>query len=138
VKGLSSLPAAEIADPQHVERMLRMEALQSAVLKAMADERLDALVFPMKTQEAPAIGDTRSAPARIVSGGSILGSITGFPSITVPAGFTANGLPVGVERLGRPFDEWSLLRYASDYEAATGHRRAPSTAPALAPIGARR
>lgn len=134
LNGLRRLPELGIADPAYQERMLRMKALQSATLKVMADLRLDALVFPMKTQEAPPIGG-EAAPGRIAATGNILGSITGFPSITVPAGFTASGLPVGVELLGRPFDEWHLIRFAADYEAATKHRRAPETTPALAPVG---
>lgn len=128
---LLRLPPLGIKDPAYVERQLRMAALRSATLKAMADAGVDALVFPMKTQIAPLIGARGEPPARITSGGNILGPITGFPSITVPAGFTESGMPVGMELLGRPFDEWSLLRYASDYEAATQHRRSPPTAPPL-------
>lgn len=72
----------------------------------MADLNLDALVYPIKTQPAPLIGGPR-APGRIASSGNILDSITGFPSLTVPAG------------------------YASDYEQATEHCRPPETAPSL-------
>ena len=49
----------------------------------------------------------------------------------MPAGFTADGLPVGVELLGRPFDDAKLVSYAYAYEQATHHRRAPARTPAL-------
>ncbi len=53
-------------------------------------------------------------------------SFTGFPSLTVPCGFTEAGLPVGVQLAGRPFDEATLLRTAAAYERATGWgRRVP-------------
>jgi aspartyl-tRNA(Asn)/glutamyl-tRNA(Gln) amidotransferase subunit A len=49
--------------------------------------------------------------------------MTGFPSLSVPCGFTASGLPVGLQLIGRPFGEAALYRFAHAYEravAATG------------------
>jgi amidase len=49
------------------------------------------------------------------------------PAISVPAGFTATGLPVGVQIVGRHRDEWSLLQLAHAFEQATGYgRRRPA------------
>ncbi|MCH7605735.1 MAG: Asp-tRNA(Asn)/Glu-tRNA(Gln) amidotransferase GatCAB subunit A [Chloroflexi bacterium] len=44
---------------------------------------------------------------------------TGLPAITVPCGFTEGGLPIGVQFIGRPFDESSLFQVASGYEAVS-------------------
>jgi Asp-tRNA(Asn)/Glu-tRNA(Gln) amidotransferase A subunit family amidase len=55
----------------------------------------------------------------------------GFPALTVPAGFTSDDLPVGLELLGRPFSEGMLLGFGYAFEQATGHRRPPDTAPPL-------
>lgn len=46
-------------------------------------------------------------------------SFLGFPSLTVPCGFTSAGLPLGLQLAGRPFDEVTILRVAAAYEAAT-------------------
>jgi amidase len=54
-------------------------------------------------------------------------SVTGLPAISVPAGFTADGLPVGLQLVGRRRADWYLLAVALAFEAATGHgRRAPA------------
>jgi len=54
-------------------------------------------------------------------------SVTGLPAISVPAGFTPGGLPVGLQLVGRRRAEWPLLRAAAAFEAATGYgRRTPA------------
>jgi aspartyl-tRNA(Asn)/glutamyl-tRNA(Gln) amidotransferase subunit A len=51
----------------------------------------------------------------------------GLPALSVPAGFTANGLPFGVQLVGRPFDERLLFRLGRAFERATEHyKRAPT------------
>jgi aspartyl-tRNA(Asn)/glutamyl-tRNA(Gln) amidotransferase subunit A len=44
----------------------------------------------------------------------------GLPVLAVPAGFTADGRPLGLSIVGRPFDEATVLRIARAYERATG------------------
>jgi amidase len=50
-------------------------------------------------------------------------SVTGLPAISVPAGFTPDGLPVGLQLVGRRRADWALLSVAHAFEAATGHGR---------------
>jgi amidase len=50
-------------------------------------------------------------------------SVTGLPAISVPAGFTPDGLPVGLQLVGRRRADWTLLGVARAVEAATGHGR---------------
>jgi len=53
-------------------------------------------------------------------------NLNGFPAITVPCGFSKNGLPVGFQLAGKPFDEAMVLRAAFAYEQATEwHQRRP-------------
>lgn len=48
-------------------------------------------------------------------------SVTGLPAISVPGGFTQNGLPIGVQIVGKPRGDLELLRVAHAFEAATEH-----------------
>jgi amidase len=58
-------------------------------------------------------------------------TVTGLPAISVPAGFTDDGLPVGVQIVGRHHDEWGVLQIAHAFEQATGVvRRRPALADA--------
>ena len=56
-------------------------------------------------------------------------NFTGHPSLTIPNGFTANGLPTAMQFIGRHGDEATLFRVAAAYEQATGwHKRRPNLA----------
>lgn len=53
-------------------------------------------------------------------------SLTGLPSLNVPCGFDHDGLPVGMQIIGRPFDEAFLFRIGAAFQSATDfHKRAP-------------
>ncbi|MES1948174.1 glutamyl-tRNA(Gln) amidotransferase subunit A [Salinisphaera sp. C84B14] len=57
---------------------------------------------------------------------AVPGNVTGLPAMSVPCGFTENGLPIGFQAIGRPFDESTVLRLGAAYEAATDwHQRRP-------------
>lgn len=61
-------------------------------------------------------------------------TITGLPAISVPAGFTAEGLPVGVQIVGQPRGDLNLLRIAHSFEQATEcYRQRPAICAAISP-----
>jgi aspartyl-tRNA(Asn)/glutamyl-tRNA(Gln) amidotransferase subunit A len=54
-------------------------------------------------------------------------SLTGLPSLAVPCGFDADGLPIGIQIIGRPFDEATLFRVGAAFQEATDfHTRSAS------------
>lgn len=53
-------------------------------------------------------------------------SLTGLPSLNVPCGFDADGLPIGMQVIGRPFEEATLFRVGAAFQGVTDfHRRSP-------------
>jgi aspartyl-tRNA(Asn)/glutamyl-tRNA(Gln) amidotransferase subunit A len=53
-------------------------------------------------------------------------NLAGIPGLSIPCGFTKDGLPIGLQLLGRRLDEATLLKAAFAYEQATGwHKRRP-------------
>jgi aspartyl-tRNA(Asn)/glutamyl-tRNA(Gln) amidotransferase subunit A len=57
-------------------------------------------------------------------------NLSGHPAASIPGGFTPEGLPVGLQIVGRPFDEATVLRVADAYQRVTDwHTRRPSLAP---------
>ena len=110
----------------HFERFqiaLRAQGVFRAVLK-----QVDCLLVPATPMVAPGIGqtevaiggqveDVRIATTRLVRGINALG----LPALSMPAGFTRGGLPIGMQLIGRPFGERELLRIGAAIEDATGH-----------------
>jgi Asp-tRNA(Asn)/Glu-tRNA(Gln) amidotransferase A subunit family amidase len=110
------------------------ETLRLNVLKAMADARLDALIYATFDHEPQIVpDDILTSPKGGLQKGSnrALAPMCVFPAISVPAGFSDAELPVGIEFLGRPYSEALLFQIAYAYEQATRHRRPPSTTPPL-------
>jgi len=120
-----------------VEYLAALDA--RARIAAEFDEALasvDAIVGPSTPIAAPCIGESvvkirgeeetvRSALVRV----SRPANFTRHPAISVPCGFTAEGLPIGMQLIGRHWDEARLLEIAHFYEAETDwHTRRPSIA----------
>lgn len=120
-------------DPQYYRRLAAREEFARAVINCMGGSALDALVFPSVQVVPPSraqlnerVWTTLTFPTN-----TLIASQTWMPAITVPAGFSADGLPVGLEFLAKPYAEPTLFRLAYAFEQATGHRRAPAAAPPL-------
>jgi len=100
----------------------RRKQFLDAVLAAMDKAGLDAVIYPTWSNPPRKIGDSESPHG---NNSPVIAPHTGQPAITVPMGFTPDGLPLGLQLLARPFDEHKLFQYAYAYEQATRHRRPP-------------
>lgn len=123
-------------DPKEVldfwRSSLGQEAFRRDVLNTFAADDLDAIAFPDVQVVPPAISDLseRYTTANYPTNTPI-GAQTQCPAISVPGGFTDEGLPVGVELLGKPYQEHRLVEMAYAYEQATDTRQPPETTPSL-------
>lgn len=129
---LQSSQAAELAPDSNPGCKSREEfraKLRAGVLRLMDSLRLDALVYPTWSNPPRLIGDLNT-PAGDNS--QLFSPSTGFPAINVPMGYTRGGsLPAGLQFLGRPWSEATLIRLAYAYEQATRHRHPPASVPPL-------
>ena len=99
-----------------------------------AEQKLDAIVYPTASKRPGLIADS-GGPATSVGAGpgtasaTNIANLTGFPDLIVPAGFTGDGLPVGLSFFGPAFSEPKLLAIGYSFEQATHARRRPVHTP---------
>ncbi len=94
---------------------------------AFAD-KCDVILTPTSPTGAFKIGEKLSDPLTMYLSDifTISCNLAGIPGISVPCGFTSGGLPIGLQLLGRSFDEATVLRAAYAYEQSAGwHRKRP-------------
>lgn len=123
---------SESDSAKHYQSLVAREQLMTNLLTAMADNKLDAIVHKSVEHSPTFIKDGINPPYQNHKGVITVNTTTVFASsMSVPAGFTRDNLPVGITFLGRPYAEGTLLKLAYAYEHATHHRIAPANVPAL-------
>src|SRR6201992_1723214 len=93
-----------------------------------AFETCDVLLTPTTPGPAFAVGAKTSDPLEMYLQDvfTVTVNLAGLPGISVPAGLTANGLPLGLQLIGKAFDEATLLRAASALETAADFQHSPA------------
>lgn len=107
------------------QAMIKRRALRAAVLATLEERRIDALAFPTQLRKPSLIGEEPPLSNCQFS------VTTGLPAISMPAGFSTDGLPIGLELLAGAWEEARLLKYAYAWEQAAKPRRAPFSTPPL-------
>jgi Asp-tRNA(Asn)/Glu-tRNA(Gln) amidotransferase A subunit family amidase len=119
----------------YLQVLRSVEDTRQMVFGLLADRQLDVLVYATFDHQPVEIGpEDMTNPLLETSGignNRRLSPILGFPAMTVPAGFTTDGLPVGIEFMARPYAEATLFKFAYAYEQATHHRTPPASTPVL-------
>ena len=107
--------------------LAKQQTLRTRLVALLDSLRLDALVYPTMQRRPAMVGDAQQG------GTCQLSSHSGLPALSVPAGFTNDGLPVALELLGRPFTDTRLVAMAFAFEQAPGgaRRHPPPTTPPL-------
>ena len=122
-----------MSTPEYAAIFLKRDNFQKAVMAAMADNHLDAILYPLQQQLVAKVG------AAQLERNGILSNATGFPAIDFPGGFstpTADaplGVPIGIELLGPAWSEGKLLGLAYSFQQASQFRTMPKSTPPLSP-----
>jgi aspartyl-tRNA(Asn)/glutamyl-tRNA(Gln) amidotransferase subunit A len=130
IVGSMLIPAGTYMTAQRVRRLICQEF--DKVFTAV-----DAIVTPTSPMAAPTIEECeqgfvvadgkkislRDTGVNFRSLGTAPFNVTGLPALSVCCGFTPNGLPIGLQIVGKPFDEGTVLQVAHAYEAASEWRR---------------
>ena len=133
LEALAAGPDDPYADPEYYQRYTAREEFQRVVISQMAKAQTTALVFPTTQVPSPSRAelDAGKWPLLEFPTNTLLAAQTWMPAMSVPAGFTPGGLPVGLEIVGLPYREADLLSLAYAFEQATLHRRPSAHAPEL-------
>ena len=108
-----------------------MHEFRKLLVDFMDKNSLDALVYPLQKRLVAKHGDAN------VERNGFLASMAMLPALDVPAGYSArsaaapDGVPIGMDLLGRPFDEGRLIKLAYGWEQHGVERRWPSHTPPL-------
>lgn len=93
-----------------------------------AFKKIDAIITPTSPTAAFRIGEKSEDPLQMYLSDifTISVNLAGVPAISIPCGFTSDNLPIGLQLIGKHFDEETILRIAHVYEQNTEwHRRKP-------------
>ena len=119
-------------DPDYFRRIGAREDFARETVNVMARNRLDGLIYPTSQVPAPTMEGRKDWTTLTFPTNTLIASQTWSPAMSVPAGFTADGLPVGLEFVAAPYDETTVFRLGYAFEQATLHRRAPAAVTASA------
>ncbi|MEL6188801.1 MAG: amidase family protein, partial [Myxococcota bacterium] len=93
-------------------------------------EKVDCLASPVAPTPAFRIGDKVDDPLTMYAADvlTLAVNLAGIPGLSIPVGFSSEGLPIGLQLMGRWFEEPQLLRVAAALERASdAHQRRPPT-----------
>ncbi len=108
---------------------LKAQKVRALILKDFTDAfgQVDALVTPTAPSAAFAQGDNMDDPIKMYLNDvfTVPANMAGVPGMSVPAGLDANGLPLGLQVIGKPFDEETVFAVAAAIERAAGFTALP-------------
>ncbi|MBS0558749.1 MAG: Asp-tRNA(Asn)/Glu-tRNA(Gln) amidotransferase subunit GatA [Proteobacteria bacterium] len=109
---------------------LRAQKVRALILKDFTDAfgKVDALLTPTAPSAAFAQGENMDDPIKMYLNDvfTVPANMAGVPGMSVPAGLDANGLPLGLQVIGKPFDEETVFSVAAAIERAAGFSALPS------------
>jgi aspartyl-tRNA(Asn)/glutamyl-tRNA(Gln) amidotransferase subunit A len=120
--------------PDYVQAQ-RFRSVFNAECRAVLGPQADVLVMPTMTDVAPAFAGYDVGGSRISPGFTPPWNLTGLPAFSIPCGFSEAGLPIGMQVVGKAFDEPTVFKVADAYQQLTDwHLRVPEIAKEAQPV----
>lgn len=113
-------------DAYYLKALKVRKLLQQSYREALA--QFDVLLGPVAPTTAPLIGTTLEDPLQgyLADIYTVAANLTGLPGLSLPGGFDAQGLPIGVQLIGRAFDEVTLVKIGGAFQRVTDyHTQSP-------------
>lgn len=136
LEAIEAGPDDPFADPAYYPGFAAREAYMKVVVNLMGVNGLAALVYPTVQVVPPTREDCDSDVWNTLNfpTNTLISSQTWMPAMSIPAGFTEDGLPIGMEILARPYDERTLFRVGFGFEQVTNHCTLPASTPILSHV----
>jgi Asp-tRNA(Asn)/Glu-tRNA(Gln) amidotransferase A subunit family amidase len=133
LKAMSEGPVTPSDEPGYFEKLAARETFQRAVVNAMARTSVGVLVYPTVQVLPPTRAELEAGRWTVEAfpTNTMIASQAGLPAASVPAGATPAGLPIGLEIVGLPYGEPTVLSMAYAFEQRTRARIVPESAPEL-------
>jgi Asp-tRNA(Asn)/Glu-tRNA(Gln) amidotransferase A subunit family amidase len=124
---IANAPEDPTTDANYYRMRMGQEEFRRAILSILADNQIDFLLFPTAQMLPPTREELYSQKwsSQTFPTNTVIASQAGLPAMSMPAGFTSEGIPVGLELVGKPFAEAQLLQFAYAYEKCAMPRKAP-------------
>lgn len=93
-----------------------------------AFEKCDIILSPVTPEPAPALGENKEDPLKMYLSDifTLSANLAGIPGMSIPCGFSGSGKPIGLQLMGKHFDETTLLKAAYNFEKMTDfHKKRP-------------
>ncbi len=120
---LSSAEKGTLDDPEYLEALDRSRnGAREALIAVMDEHNLDALIAPTNS---PAWKTDHANGDHYLLSSSSFAAVSGFPNVTVPAGFVSD-LPIGLSFIGKRFEDKALIEIAYAFEQASKARKPPA------------
>jgi Asp-tRNA(Asn)/Glu-tRNA(Gln) amidotransferase A subunit family amidase len=128
LEGIANGPADPLSNLDYYKAYAERDNFMLLITSIMDKGEYDALVYPTAQVPPPLRSETDSGRWTTLNfpTNTLISSQTSMPAMTVPAGCTENGLPIGMEILTRPYDEAMMFKVGFGFEQIKNHRRQPA------------